>query len=216
MAASPRFKVTSLAWETDFANGTDAFTPTEGFVATDDLIASEDLIASDDFMATDAFVATKAFLATKNRTFAVSERFIPTALFPRSRLLDRSAFPTTAMPGTSQENNSGGGKVLSGSWVMIIAIAGAAVALMVAAVVAWQIAKCVRGNDDSDLPPESSEAPMESEAGTGFGSFTHDLSAIYYENPNELEGMDMVDSEPIATDLMESDGVLLDDPNELL
>lgn len=185
-------------------------------MATNDLIATDNPLATDDFIATDAFVATEPFLATENGTFTLSERLIPTDPFTASRALDRSGFPTTRRVETSGDDSAGGAKVTGGSWLMIVAIVAAVVALMIAVVAAWRITKCVRGQGDSEMPQESSEVAMQSEAGTGFGSFTQDVSAIYFENPNELEGADMIDSEGIGTDLIESDGVLLDDPDELL
>jgi hypothetical protein len=161
----------------------------------------------------DDFEATETHVATPSATFTASDTFIQTAPLPASRLFDRSGFFSTRMPETSREDSSGSGKVAGIGWLTIVAIAAAAVALLIAILAAWRIAKCA--HEHSDLPQASSEG-MQTEERTAFTSFTHEMSAVYYENPNELETIEILDSDGLATDLVESEPAIMDDPDELL
>jgi hypothetical protein len=118
----------------------------------------------------------------------------------------------------AQQNNSGPGTVLGMTSMTITAIAGAGagavVVLAVAIVAAWRIMKYTRAQRDSNLLDSTEMMPTEE--GTGFSAFSQDLSSTCYENPNELEGMDMVNSDGLATEIVDSDLSLVDDPDELL
>jgi hypothetical protein len=209
MRASRQFQVTGLARGTRFEEDTGAYVLTEDFLATEDLIVTEDL------MGTEPFIATDSFLATENGTFTVSERFIRTDLFPPSRSPDRSGIRPTVMLETWQENNLGWGKAVVSNWLIIVLVAAGVVAVLLGLVVVWRLVKCARGPGLRDLA-DSSEPVMQIEDGSGLSfSFTAD-QALTCDNPNELEGMDMLDSDALAPDLLESDGISLDDPDELL
>jgi hypothetical protein len=120
-------------------------------------------------------------------------------IFKGTSRVDQSRF----MPATGQEDNSGWGTVGRVSWMIITAIGAAVAGLALAVVAGWRIMKCVRRVEDNELPDSGDAMGTER---LGFSSFSHDLSATDYENPNELEGMDMVSS----------DAGLIDDPDELL